>query len=177
MISKSYKSGGILVLVLCGVAISAFFNALIFGAKFIADPNDKLPQIVYWLMGTLSPVTMDKLIMIIVPIAIGISILLLLRWRLNLLAMGDEEAQSLGINPSRIRLIIILACTLVTAAAVSISGIIGWVWLLVPHITRMIVGPDHRILIPASLSIGASFLLIIDNISRSVTSIEIPMEY
>lgn len=175
LISKSYKNGGILVLVLCGVAISAFFNALISGAKFLADPNDKLPEIVYWLMGTLSAVTMDKLIMIIIPIAIGISILLLLRWRLNLLAMGDEEAQSLGINPSRIRLIIILACTLVTAAAVSISGIIGWVGLLVPHITRMIVGPDHRILIPASLSIGASFLLIIDDISRSFTSIELPI--
>ena len=175
VISKSYKTGGILVLVLSGVAISAFFNALISGAKFIADPTDKLPQIVYWLMGSLSAVTMDKLIMVIIPIFIGGSILLLFRWRLNLLAMGDEEAQSLGINPSKLRLIIIAASTLVTAASVSISGIIGWVGLLVPHIARMIVGPDHKILIPASLSLGGSFLLLIDNVSRVVTSIEMPI--
>ena len=175
LISKSYKAGGILVLVLCGVAISAFFNALISGTKFIADPNNKLPQIVYWLMGSLSAVNMDKLIMIIIPIFVGTSVLLLLRWRLNLLAMGDEEAQSLGINPSKFRLIIIVASTLVTAASVSISGIIGWVGLLVPHITRMIVGPDHKILIPASLSLGASFLLLIDNVSRVVTPIEMPI--
>lgn len=175
VISKSYKAGGILVLVLSGVAISAFFNALISGAKFMADPTDKLPQIVYWLMGSLSAVTMDKLIMVIIPIFIGGSILLLFRWRLNLLSMGDEEAQSLGINPSRLRLIIIVASTLVTAASVSISGIIGWVGLLVPHIARMIVGPDHKILIPASLSLGGSFLLLIDNVSRVITAIEMPI--
>ncbi|MGN0094261.1 MAG: FecCD family ABC transporter permease, partial [Methanobrevibacter sp.] len=98
-----------------------------------------------------------------------------LRWRINLLAMGDEEAQALGENPERLRLIIITAATLITSASVSISGIIGWVGLLVPHLTRMIVGPDHRILIPASLSIGASFLLLIDDISRSIISIEIPI--
>jgi iron complex transport system permease protein len=175
LISKSYRAGGILVLVLCGVAISAFFNALISGAKFIADPYDKLPQIVYWLMGSLSSINLDKLFNIIVPIVIGIVILILLRWRLNLLAMGDEEAQSLGLNPSRLRLIIIISCTLVTSASVSISGIIGWVGLLVPHITRMLVGPDHKVLIPASLSIGASFLLLIDNVSRTATSIEMPI--
>ncbi len=98
-----------------------------------------------------------------------------LRWRINLLAMGDEEAQALGENPEKLRLIIITAATLITSASVSISGIIGWVGLLVPHLTRMIVGPDHRILIPASLSIGASFLLLIDDISRSIISIEIPI--
>ncbi len=175
IISKSYKAGGILVLVLCGVAISAFFNALISGAKFIADPNDKLPQIVYWLMGSLSDVNMDKLFVVIIPITIGITILLILRWRLNVLAMGDEEAQSLGINPRNLRLLIIVAGTLVTAASVSISGIIGWVGLLIPHITRMIVGPNHKVLLPASISIGASFLLLIDTVSRTVISIEVPI--
>ncbi|MCC7562861.1 MAG: iron ABC transporter permease [Methanobrevibacter arboriphilus] len=175
LISKSYKSGGILVLVLCGVAISAFFNALISGAKFIADPTDKLPQIVYWLMGSLVDVNIDRLYVIIVPIVIGATILLMLRWRLNILAMGDEEAQSLGVNPGRLRFIIIIAATLVTAAAVSISGIIGWVGLLIPHISRMVVGPNHKVLLPASLSIGASFLLLIDTISRTVISIEIPI--
>lgn len=156
-ISRVYKAGGILILVLSGVAISAFFNALISAIKFIADPDDKLPEIVYWLMGSLASVNLDNLIMIIVPIAIGMTILLCLRWQMNLLAMGDEEAQSLGLNPARVRLLIIAGCTLLTSAAVSISGIIGWIGLIIPHMTRMIVGPDNRILIPASLSLGASF--------------------
>lgn len=175
LISKSYKAGGILVLVLSGVAISAFFNSLISAIKFIADPDDKLPEIVYWLMGSLASVTVDKLIMIAVPIIIGALILLLLRWQMNILAMGDEEAQSLGLNPSRTRLFIITGCTLLTSAAVSISGIIGWVGLIIPHMARMIVGPDNKILIPASLSLGASFLLLVDNISRALISIEIPI--
>lgn len=175
IISKSYKAGGILVLVLSGVAISAFFNALISAIKFIADPDDKLPEIVYWLMGSLASITLDKLLMIAIPIIIGAVILLALRWHMNLLAMGDEEAQSLGLNPSRIRLLIIAGCTLLTSAAVSISGIIGWIGLIIPHMARMIVGPDNKILIPASLSLGASFLLLVDNISRAVISIEIPI--
>ena len=94
---------------------------------------------------------------------------------MNILAMGDEEAQSLGLNPSRVRLIIIAACTLLTSAAVSISGIIGWIGMIIPHMARIVVGPDNKILIPASLSLGASFLLLIDNISRVVISIEIPI--
>lgn len=175
LISKSYKNGGILVLVLSGVAISAFFGALVSAVKFIADHDDKLPEIVYWLMGSLASITVDKLIMISVPIIIGVVVLMLLRWRINLLSMGDEEAQALGLNPSRTRLVVIAACTLLTSAAVSISGIIGWLDLVIPHMTRMIVGPDNKILIPASLSLGASFLLLIDNISRAVISIEIPI--
>lgn len=175
VISKTYKAGGILVLVLSGVAISAFFNALISAIKFIADPDDKLPEIVYWLMGSLASITMDKLLMIAVPVIIGAVLLMALRWHMNLLAMGDEEAQSLGLNPSRVRLLIIAGCTLLTSAAVSISGIIGWIGLIIPHMARMIVGPDNKILIPASLSLGASFLLLVDNISRAVISIEIPI--
>jgi len=175
LISKAYKAGGILILVLSGVAISAFFNSLISGIKFIADPEDKLPEIVYWLMGSLASVTMNEIMMIIIPLFIGFVILYLLRWQMNILAMGDEEAQSLGLNPSRVRLIIIAACTLLTSAAVSISGIIGWIGMIIPHMARMIVGPDNKILLPASLSLGASFLLLIDNISRVAISIEIPI--
>ena len=175
LISRAYKAGGILILVLSGVAISAFFNSLISAIKFVADPDDKLPEIVYWLMGSLASVTADKLIMISIPIIIGFAILIALRWQMNLLAMGDEEAQSLGLNPSRVRLLVIAGCTLLTSAAVSVSGVIGWIGLVIPHMTRMVVGPDNRILIPASLSFGASFLLLIDNISRAVISIEIPI--
>lgn len=174
-ISKAYKAGGILVLVLAGTAVSAFFSALVSGTKFIADPYDKLPQITFWLMGSLSSVTFEKLAMIVIPLVIGLIVILVLRWHLNVLSMGDEEAQSLGLNPEKLRLIVIIACTLVTSASVSISGIVGWVGLVVPHICRMIVGPDHKLLLPASLSIGASFLLVIDTISRSAISIEIPI--
>lgn len=175
LISKAYKAGGLLVLVLSGVAISAFFNSLISGIKFIADPDEKLPEIVYWLMGSLASVTMDQIIMILIPLFIGFIILYLLRWQMNILAMGDEEAKSLGLNPSRIRLIIIVGCTLLTSAAVSISGIIGWIGMIIPHMARMIVGPNNKTLLLASLSLGASFLLLIDNISRVVISIEIPI--
>ena len=155
VISKSYRAGGILLLVLSGTAVSAFFNALVSGAKFMADPYDKLPQIVYWLMGSLSSVNFDKLAMIVIPLIIGIAVIMILRWHLNVLSMGDEEAQSLGLNPNNLRILIITACTLVTSAAVSISGIIGWVGLVVPHMTR--------------------FLLLIDNISRTAISIEVPI--
>lgn len=175
VISKAYKAGGILVLVLSGVAISAFFNSLISGAKFVADPDDKLPEIVYWLMGSIANVTMQEIIMIIIPLAIGFIILFTLRWRINLLAMGDEEAQSLGVNPSRVRLLVIAGATLLTSAAVSISGIVGWIGLIIPHMARMVVGPDNKILLPASLSLGASFLLIMDNLSRTLITIEIPI--
>ena len=175
LISKAYNAGGLLILVLSGVAISAFFNSLISGIKFMADPNEKLPEIVYWLMGSLASVTMDQIIMILIPLFIGFIILYLFKWQMNILAMGDEEAQSLGLNPSRIRLIIIIGCTLLTSAAVSISGIIGWIGMIIPHIARMLVGPDNRTLILASSSLGASFLLLVDNISRIAVSIEIPI--
>lgn len=175
LLSKSYKSAGTLVLVLSGVAVSALFNALISGIKFLADPYDKLPEIVYWLMGSLEKVTLNQITIILIPIILGLAILLIMRWHLNLLSMGDEEAQSLGLNPNKLRLIFIIACTLITSASVSISGIIGWVGLVVPHITRMIVGPDHKILLPASISIGASFLLIIDTLSRTMFALEIPL--
>lgn len=175
LISKTYRAGGILLLVLSGTAVSAFFNALISGTKFMADPYDKLPQITYWLMGSLAAVNFDKLAMIIIPLIVGTVVILVLRWHLNVLSMGDEEAQSLGLDPSKLRLLIIVACTLVTSAAVSISGIIGWIGLVVPHMTRIIVGPNHKILLPASLSVGASFLLLIDNISRTFISVEIPI--
>lgn len=175
LISKAYKAGGVLILVLSGVAISSFFSSLISGAKFVADPTDKLPEITYWLMGSLSSISFEQLAMILIPIIIGLAILLFSRWHLNVLAMGDEEAQSLGINPDRFRFFIIIGCTLLTSAAVSISGIIGWVGLVVPHITRMLVGSDNRILLPASISIGGCFLLLMDNISRTLISIEIPI--
>jgi len=174
-ISKIYKYSGILVLVLSGMAVSSFFSSLISSTKFLADPNNKLPEITFWLMGSLASINTQSLIPVLITITIGLFILMLLRWRLNILAMGDEESQSLGINTERLRLIFIFVSTFVTAAAVCISGVIGWVGLIVPHMTRILTGPDNTVLLPASLSFGASFLLLMDNISRVAFTVEIPI--
>jgi len=174
-LSKSFKGNTMLMMVLGGIAIGSLFSALISCIKYIADPESKLPEIVYWLMGSLSTVDSSSVMMIIIPVLIGFTVLLLLRWRLNVLSMGDEEARSLGVDTEKLRIIVILCCTLLTSAAVSISGIIGWVGLVIPHVARMIVGPDHKKLLPASISIGAVFLLVVDDVCRTATSIEIPL--
>ncbi|MCE7699182.1 MAG: iron ABC transporter permease [Methanobacterium paludis] len=174
-LSKSFKGDTMLMMVLGGIAIGSLFSAFISCIKYVADPESKLPEIVYWLMGSLSTVDSSSVMMILIPVLIGFTVLLLLRWRLNVLSMGDEEARSLGVDTEKLRIIVILCCTLLTSAAVSISGIIGWVGLVIPHVTRMIVGPDHKKLLPASISIGAVFLLVVDDICRTATSIEIPL--
>lgn len=174
-LSKGFKGDKILMMVLGGIAIGALFSAFTSCIKYLADPNSKLPEIVYWLMGSLSAVNSSSLAMIIVPVIIGFTVLLIVRWRLNVLSMGDEEARSLGVDTEKLRIIVILCCTLLTSAAVSISGIIGWVGLVIPHVARMIVGPDHKKLLPASISLGAVFLLLVDDVCRTATSIEIPL--
>lgn len=175
IIGRSIKSSQILVMVLSGMAIGSLFGALISLCKYMADPFEKLPQIVYWLMGSVSSANNYEVFIASIPIILGISILLVLRWRLNILAMGDEEAKSMGIETQKLRFIIICCCTLITAAAVSISGIIGWVGLIIPHISRILVGPDHRNLLPATICLGASFLLLVDNISRTILITEVPI--
>ncbi len=173
--ARSIRSNEILVMVLSGMAIGAFFTALVSLCKYMADPYSKLPQIVYWLMGSLASVTDQEVLIISIPIIIGIAIISILGWKLNVLAMGDEESKSLGIETGKLRLIIIICCTMITAAAVSISGIIGWVGLVIPHISRILVGPNHQKLIPATICLGASFLLLIDDISRTLLVTEIPI--
>jgi len=175
LIARSIRVSEILVMVLSGMAIGALFTAMISLCKYMADPYEKLPQIVYWLMGSISTVDNHEVLVASVPIIIGIALLFILRWKLNILAMGDEESKSLGIETGKLRFIIIVCCTLITAAAVSISGIIGWVGLVIPHISRILVGPDHRNLLPATICLGASFLLFIDNISRTMLVTEVPL--
>ncbi len=174
-VARSIRNSEILVMVLSGMAIASLFTAFISLCKYTADPYSKLPQIVYWLMGSLSSVTNAQVLMVSIPIVVGISILLILRWRLNVLAMGDEESKSLGVETNKLRFVIIICCTLITAAAVSISGIIGWIGLLIPHISRILVGPDHKKLLPATICLGASFLLLIDNVSRTLLAVEVPI--
>ncbi len=175
ILSRLYRSGQILVLVLSGVIVSAFFQALVSITKYIADPYDKLPTIVFWLMGSLSSVRYSDLVAIAPAMIIGGGVLLLIRWRINLLSLGSDEAQTLGIDLRRITQIIVLCATLLTASAVCISGIIGWVGLVVPHLGRMVTGPDYRRLMPMTIVIGASYLLLMDDISRTLISTEIPL--
>jgi iron complex transport system permease protein len=173
--SRIYKTTPVLMLVLSGVVIAALFSALISGVKYIADPYEKLPAITFWLMGSLNGTSIKDLLTFIVPMFIGVTGLLLVSWRINVLAMGDEEARSLGVKTETLKGIVIFCTTIITAAAVCVSGIIGWVGLIIPHVGRMMAGPNHRVLLPATLSLGASYLLIIDNIARTVTSTDIPL--
>ena len=165
----------ILSLVLVGVAISALCGSAISLMKISADPYTQLPSITFWLLGGLSSITQEDLIAVLPLMVIGIIPLLLLRWRMNLLSLSDEEAKSLGVNVSLIRAVFIVSATLITASAVSIAGIIGWIGLIVPHITRMIVGANFRYQLPASMIIGAIMLLITDTLARTIASIELPL--
>jgi iron complex transport system permease protein len=174
-VSRIYKTTPILMLVLSGIVVGSLFSALLSITKYVADPYEKLPAITFWLMGSLAAATMKSVITVLIPMAIGIIGLLLISWRLNILAMGDEEARSLGVRTELLKFIIIICCTLLTASAVSVAGIIGWIGLVIPHIGRMMVGPDNRVLLPTTISIGASFLLVIDTIARAATGVEIPL--
>ncbi|WP_084448571.1 FecCD family ABC transporter permease [Desulfovibrio inopinatus] len=172
---RVYKAAPTLVLVLSGVIVGSFFSALLSLLKYVADPYDKLPVIVYWLMGSLATMTQAKLFSVCVPILLGIAVLMVVRWRINVLTLGDEEAKALGVSTGRLRLVIVLAATLITASAVSVSGIIGWVGLVIPHLARMLVGPNYSRLMPASLLLGACYMLLIDDVARTVTASEIPL--
>lgn len=173
--SKVSKGTGTLVFVLSGIIVGSIFTALTSLVKYVADPYDQLPAIVFWLMGSLGTVRYVDLIWIILPMFIGTLLLFLLRWRINVLSLGDEEAKALGMNVEKMRLVVIVCATLVTSAAVSISGVIGWVGLVVPHISRMIVGPNYSRLLPMSMVIGASFMLLVDDLSRTIAATEIPL--
>lgn len=171
----AHQHDPILSLVLVGVAISAICGSAISLMKILADPYTQLPSITFWLLGGLSSITQEDLLSVLPLMIIGIIPLLLLRWRMNLLSLSDEEAKSLGINVSLMRAIFIVCATLLTASAVSIAGIIGWIGLIVPHITRMIVGANFRYQLPASLAIGAIMLLITDTLARTIAAIELPL--
>ncbi|WP_010651314.1 FecCD family ABC transporter permease [Oceanobacillus massiliensis] len=165
----------IYMLVLAGVVTSSLFQALISLVKFMADPEEKLPSITYWLMGSLGTASYSDLLIGGPLILFGMILLYVLRWRLNILSLSEEEAKSLGISVTRVKWLVIAGATLITAAAVSIAGIIGWVGLIIPHIARMIVGNNNQYVLPASISIGAVYLLFIDNLSRSLIAAEIPL--
>lgn len=170
-----YRGDRLLILILGGIISGALFTSLLSMVKYVADPYDELPTIVYWLMGSLTMADGATLRAVALPMLTGIGILLCFSGYLNLLSMGDEEARSLGVNVRRIRILFIFVSTLISGATVALGGIIGWVGLVVPHMARMLVGSDNRILLPTAALMGASYLLSVDDISRLVSSVEIPI--
>lgn len=165
----------VLVMVLAGVVVGTLFGAFVSLVKFVADPNNTLPAITFWLMGSLASVDMADLAGAALPILAGIAGLVALAWPLNVLCFGEEEARCLGLDTGRMRLLVITCATLVTATAVAISGVVGLIGLVVPHLARMLVGPDHRVLIPVSALMGGGFLLAVDDLARSLSEVEVPL--
>ncbi len=162
-------------LILAGIMLSSLFNAGTSYIKLVADPSNQLPQITYWLMGSLSGTRLADVPLAFFPMVLGLVPLFLLRWQLNLLSLGEQEARALGVDTHLVRLVLLLSATLVTAASVSVSGMIGWVGLVVPHLCRKLLGSDHRYLMPGSFLCGAAFLLLVDNVSRNLLAVEIPI--
>ena len=164
-----------LVLVLAGVAVGTLLGAGISLLKILADPYTQLPSITFWLLGGLNTITGSDIPLILPCLAIGLVPMVLMRWRVNLLSLSDDESKSLGVNTLRTRIVFIAAATLMTSGSVAFSGIIGWVGLVIPHVARILVGPDFSRLLPASALLGAAFLIFTDTLARTLVSIELPL--
>jgi iron complex transport system permease protein len=174
-IARIYKVNSTIMLVLGGIISGALFTSLLSIVKYLSDPYNQLPAIVYWLMGNTSMADREMALKCGIPICIGILCLIFMSRYLNVLSMGDEEAKALGVNVELVRMTVIICATVISTLTVVMAGIIGWVGLIIPHIVRMIVGPDNETLIPATVFIGASYLLIVDDISRLAFNFEIPI--
>ncbi len=174
LLASRSKSGST-TLILAGMLVSALFSSLVALLKFMADPFEKLPQIVFWLMGSFSGSSQEKVLYILPVYVIAFVLIWLYRWKINVMSMGDQEAASYGVNVKTDRLVVILAASVLTSMVVSISGIISWVGIVVPHLARMIVGPDFRKICPVSVSLGICYLLLIDGFCRAVSTAEIPI--
>ena len=175
LVSRLSRTNQTVALILAGMMISSLFSAGTSFVKLVADTQQQLPAITYWLMGSLSSVKDTDVLFLSIPVTLGMVPLLALRWRMNLLTLGEEEAQSMGVNTRPLRGTVIVCATLLTSASVAVSGMIGWVGLVIPHFCRMLFGYDYRRLIPAGALFGASFLLIVDDIARLVTTGELPL--
>jgi len=175
VIGDRVRGKRVLGFILTGIMVGSLMSAGTSLIKMVADPHDELPAITYWLMGSLNGSTKNDLLLAVIPMAIGLIPLFLLRWRINLLTLGDEEARSMGVNVKRLQIGVILCATLATASAVSVSGVIGWVGLVIPHMARRLIGDDYRYLMPVSMLMGAVFLLIVDDAARNILATEIPI--
>lgn len=164
----------VLTLVLAGIVVGSLLGSGIALTKYLADPYNQLPAITYWLLGSFASISKSDLAVAIPIMLASLLPLVLLRWRINLLALPDDDARALGLNVGRLRLVVIVAATLMTAAAVSICGIIGWVGLVVPHAVRLLVGAEFSRLLPLAMLVGGTFMVAVDTVGRSVAQIEIP---
>lgn len=173
--NRMVKYDRLLGLVLGGILVSTLFQAGTSIVKLCADVNDKLPSITYWLMGSFSGANMGDLTVAAVPMLLGFVLLMVERWQLNVLSLGEDEARTLGVNTKRARAVVIVAATLLTSVSVAVSGVIGWIGLIIPHLARAIVGPDHRRLLPTSVLLGGIYLLIVDDLARCLLTMEIPI--
>ena len=174
-ISRIYQGSSTLTMVLAGMIVASFFSALVSLAKYMADPLERLPAITFWLMGSLASASMRDLRLALPPMLLGMGGLLAVRWRINVLSMGEEEAQAMGVDTRVWGAFIVVCSTLATAAAVCVSGVVGFVGVVIPHIARILVGPDHKALLPASIVLGSAYFLIMDDLARSLTTGEIPL--
>lgn len=175
LISRLVGRGSIVVLVLGGVVVSAVFQALISLLQYVADPQDSLPAITFWLMGGLGRIGVDDLLPTLAIVVVCFAVLMVLRWQINVMGLGGDDAAALGINQRRVMAISIVAATIMTAAVVSVAGIVGWVGLIVPHMARILVGPNAHRLLPVSAVLGGLFLLLVDNVARVLTETELPL--
>lgn len=173
--NRVVKYDPILGLVLGGILVSTLFQAGTSLIKFLADANDKLPTITFWLMGSFSSVDQRDLLTILLPMVLGFGLLASQSWRLNVLSFGEEEARSMGVDTRLTRLIVIFASTLIVSTSVAVAGVIGWIGLVIPHLGRALVGPDYRVLLPVSALLGSSYLLLVDDIARLASSVEVPI--
>ena len=165
----------VLVLVLAGVVFGTLLGSCVALIKYLADPYNQLPAMTFWLLGSLAAVTMTDLVAVLSGVVIGMVPLVLLRWRMNVMTLSDEEARALGINSRWMRLAVIASATLMTAVSVSVSGVVGWIGLIVPHFARLLVGPDFGRLLPGAMLLGASYLLAVDTLARTIAPIEVPL--
>jgi iron complex transport system permease protein len=164
----------LVTLILTGVVVASLLGAAISLLKYLADPYNQLPAITFWLMGSFAAASNREIASLLPAVAFALAVLVLLGWRINLLALPEDEARSLGVNTRRLRASVIAAATLATSASVAVSGIIGWVGLVVPHMARLVVGPEFSRLLPAAALFGAMFMLGIDTLARTLAIIEVP---
>ena len=174
-LAGSGRQKGLSTIVLSGIMMGSLFNALVSLMKYVADAESQLPAITYWLMGGLQNAAYETLLLGAPPILLGIAVLFLLRWRMNLLPLSEDEASASGVNITALRAVTVVCATLITASCVSMCGQVGWVGLLIPHLCRMKFGSNHLSLLPASISFGAAFMILVDTLARSASAQEIPV--
>jgi len=175
LVPRILRNRSNMMLVLSGIIVGGFLSSVLAIMKFVAEEQTELSSIVFWQMGSLSSILGRELLAILPIFLICSSLLLLLSWRINILAFGDLEARTLGVNVRQVRSIVIICASLLTASAVSISGTIGWIGLVVPHLGRLIVGSDNTRTMPLAILIGALFMLLIDTLARTVSNVEVPL--